>query len=91
MNFDESFSISSIMMLTLTVPTLFMIREPNRKKKPEARSEQSLAINEHADTVVAAATGPKPSDEDGGDQPDTICETIKSVSKELMTRVCTDV
>ena len=34
MTYDQSFSISSLMMLTLTLPTLFMIREPKNLRKP---------------------------------------------------------
>eukprot|EP00354_Favella_ehrenbergii_P010788 CAMPEP_0170468256 /NCGR_PEP_ID=MMETSP0123-20130129/11507_1 /TAXON_ID=182087 /ORGANISM="Favella ehrenbergii, Strain Fehren 1" /LENGTH=127 /DNA_ID=CAMNT_0010734785 /DNA_START=531 /DNA_END=914 /DNA_ORIENTATION=+ len=55
MNFDESFTISSLMMLILTIPTLFMIREPKPKKlasSVENPNGENLPIN---DTEAAAA------------------------------------
>ena len=32
MNFSDSFTVSAVMMLILTIPTLFMIREPSPKR-----------------------------------------------------------
>ena len=48
MNFEQSFTVSSLMMLALTLPVLFMIREPNPKEKKDRAdaSLQNLAINE---------------------------------------------
>ena len=50
MNFDDSFTVSSVMMLILTIPTLFMVREPKSKKqRQQEQAERSReAIN--ADT-----------------------------------------
>ena len=38
MTFNESFTMSSIMMLILTIPTLFMIREPKSKRQQQQQA-----------------------------------------------------
>ena len=82
MTFDQSFSLISLMMLTMTLPFLFMIREPKNKQK-SAKRPQDLEHQTFSDRDGAAS-------ERRGEANTGCLDIIKSVSSQLLRRVCSD-
>ena len=47
MTFRDSFTVSAVMMLIITIPTLFMIREPS-PKRPKQRDSEGPVTNQES-------------------------------------------
>ena len=60
MTYSESFGISSLMMLTLTLPAIFMIREPSPKLKEGGAPNNPEANDSEAAGAQASLSNPDP-------------------------------